>query len=272
MSRVKRMERVVALTKLLIDHPYELFPFAYFCEMFEVAKSSVSGDVQAVRNGLAAYDLGTIETLAGAAGGVRFIPCHSEESNQEFLQDLANRMAEPERVLSGGMIYMNDLLFTPHITMRLGEIVMQRTQSLAPDYVMTVETKGIPLAMFVARAYNIPLVMARREARITEGSAVSINYVSGSTKRIQTMSLPKRALPPHARVLIIDDFMKAGGTAKGLQELTTEVGAEVVGTGFLVATREPEKKMVDDYFSLFVLNGIDDENKETDIQPVPMAI
>ena len=80
------------------------------------------------------------------------------------------------------------------------------------------------------------------------------------------MSLPKRALPAEARVLIIDDFMKAGGTAKGMQDLAREVGAEVVGTGFLIATKEPEKKMVDDYFALFVLNGIDDATKKTDIK------
>jgi len=162
---------------------------------------------------------------------------------------------------------MNDLLLSPKILMRLGEIMMNRNKGLAPEYIMTVETKGIPLALFVARAYNVPLVMARRESRITEGSAVSINYVSGSTKRIQTMSLPKRALPSNARVLIIDDFMKAGGTAKGLQELALEVGAEVVGTGFLIATREPENKMLEDYFSLFVLNGIDDKTRKTDIRP-----
>lgn len=78
---------------------------------------------------------------------------------------------------------------------------------------MTVETRGIPLAVFVARAFNIPVVMARRVGQITEGSTVSINYVSGSSKQIQTMALPKRALPSSARVLVIDDFMKAGGTA-----------------------------------------------------------
>ena len=267
MGKVKRIERVAALTKELVDHTYELYSFTDFCERFDVAKSTLSEDVQAIKNGLVAYDLGTIETLAGAAGGVRFIPYHSRASDSEFLKALAERMAEPERILPGGMIYMNDLLLSPKILMRLGEIMMNRNKGLAPEYIMTVETKGIPLALFVARAYNVPLVMARRESRITEGSAVSINYVSGSTKRIQTMSLPKRALPADARVFIIDDFMKAGGTAKGLQELASEVGAVVVGTGFLIATREPENKMVEDYFSLFVLNGIDDKTRKTDIRP-----
>ena len=71
MARVKRMERVVALTKQLVDHPYQLFSFTYFCKKFEVAKSTLSEDVLAVRAGLEAYDLGRVETLAGAAGGVR---------------------------------------------------------------------------------------------------------------------------------------------------------------------------------------------------------
>ena len=60
MARVKRMERVVALTKQLVDHPYQLFSFTYFCKKFEVAKSTLSEDVLAVRAGLEAYDLGRV--------------------------------------------------------------------------------------------------------------------------------------------------------------------------------------------------------------------
>ena len=255
MARVKRMERVVALTKQLVDHPYQLFSFTYFCKKFEVAKSTLSEDVLAVRAGLEAYDLGRVETLAGAAGGVRFIPCHSEKANEEFLTELALQLAEPERILSGGMIYMTDLLFKPQLVMRLGEII-------------AVETRGIPLAVFVARAFNIPVVMARRVGQITEGSTVSINYVSGSSKQIQTMALPKRALPSSARVLVIDDFMKAGGTARGMAELAEEVGDKVVGKAFFIATQEPEKKMIDDYTALFVLKDIDTENRKIDISPL----
>lgn len=35
------------------------------------------------------------------------------------------QLAEPERILSGGMIYMTDLLFKPQLVMRLGEIIAQ---------------------------------------------------------------------------------------------------------------------------------------------------
>lgn len=267
MARVKRMERIVALTKELNDHPHYLFSFNEFCDRFDVAKSTLSEDVQTIRNGLATYDLGVIETVVGASGGVRYIPSHATQSNNEFLKDLAERLSKPSRLLPGGMIYMNDILFTPRISFRLGEMIMQRTIELRPEYVMTVEAKGISLAFSTARAFNIPMVMARKEARITEGPAVSISYVSGSSKKIQTMSLPRKALPEGARVLIVDDFMRAGGTARGMQELAEEVGAKVVGTYLFIASREPEEKVVKDYASLLTLKGVDDVTKAISIVP-----
>ena len=59
---------------------------------------------------------------------------------------------------------------------------------------MTVATKGIPLAYAVANYLDVPVVIARKDNKVTEGPTVSINYVSGSSKRIQTMTLAKRSL------------------------------------------------------------------------------
>ena len=172
------------------------------------------------------------------------------------------------RIIPGGFIYMSDILYDWHVMTRLGEIIMTRFMDRNPDYILTVETKGIPLAVMVARAFNKPLVIARRDSKVTEGSAISINYVTGSSGRIQTMTLTKRAIPPNARVLIIDDFMKAGGTAKGLKELVLEMSGVVVGTGVLVATAEPNPKLIDDYESLFTFYGIDENTKKISIEPV----
>ena len=61
-----------------------------------------------------------------------------------------------------------------HVMTRLGEIIMTRFVDRNPDYILTVETKGIPLAVMVARAFNKPLVIARRDSKVTEGSAISI--------------------------------------------------------------------------------------------------
>lgn len=266
MLKAKRIERVVALTKLLTDHPYRLFSFSYFCKKFDIAKSTLSEDVLAVKSGLELHGLGLVETLSGAAGGVRYIPTHLMEADQSFLQDLASKLAAPERILPGGMLYTTDLLCQPEVVVRLGEIFMSRLQTLQPDCIMTVETSGIPLAMQVARAFNVPLVIARHKSDITEGSTVNINYVSGSMRSIQTMAMPKRALQPNSRVLIVDDVMKGGGTAKGMVALAQEVGAQVVGKAFLIATAEPQRKLVDDYTAFFILHRVDEEQQLVEVE------
>lgn len=268
MGRAKRIERVVALSKLLADHPYRLFSFAHFCKMFDVAKSTLSEDVLAVKSGLEMYGLGKVETMSGAAGGVRFIPSHPTADDNSFLQELAAKLSSPDRILPGGMLYTTDLLCQPEVVVRVGEIIMNRMRHLEPDCIMTVETSGIPLAMQVARAFNVPLVIARYASNITEGSTVNINYVSGSSKTIQTMAMPKRALKPNSRVLLVDDVMKGGGTAKGMIALAHEVGAKVVGKAFFIATAEPARKLIDDYTECFVLRGIDEENNKIHIETV----
>ena len=269
MGRAKRIERVVALTKLLADHPYRLFSFSYFCKMFNVAKSTLSEDVLAVKSGMELYGLGRVETMSGAAGGVRFVPGHLTQDDDSFLEDLSAKLKQPDRILPGDMLYTTDLMFQPNIVIRLGEIIMSRLENLEPDCVMTVETSGIPLAMSVARAFNVPLVVARHRSDVTEGSTVNINYVSGSSKTIQTMAMPKRALQSGSKVLIVDDVMKGGGTAKGMVALAEEVGAKVVGKAFLIATAEPERKLVEEYTTLFILHGVDEESRTIKIEVVP---
>lgn len=267
MEKVRKMDRIVALTKLLSDNPHHLFSLGYFSEMFDTAKSTLSEDIATIKNGLSCLGLGTLETVPGAAGGVRFLPCRAGKNEQVLLDELAARLADPDRIVAGSFIYMSDLLFEAGLMAKVGEIFMTRFKAKEPDYIMTVETKGIPLALMTAKAFNIPLVMVRRGSKVTEGSTVSINYVTGSSKRIQTMSLPKRAIHPGAKVLIIDDFMKAGGTAKGMLDLAHEVGAQVVGTGVLVATTEPRDKLVDEYLALLMLHEIDEHTKRIDIRP-----
>lgn len=265
MAKAKRMERVIALTKILVDNPHRLFSFSYFCQKFEIAKSTLSEDVFSIKEGLENNGLGKIETISGAAGGVRFIPCRTEEEDHLFLEELAQLLSSPDRILPGGILYTTDLLCRPDIVSRLGEIFLSKLPTLNPDCIMTVETSGIPLAMAVARAYNVPLVVARHSNHITEGSSVNINYVSGSSKRIQTMAMPKRALQPDSKVLIVDDVMKGGGTAKGMLALAQEVGAQVIGKAFLITISGTEKRMIEDYTSIFSLHPLDEDNNEVKI-------
>ena len=53
--------------------------------------------------------------------------------------------------------------------------------------------------------------------------------------------------------------MKGGGTARGIVNLMKEFNAQVLGTGVVVATKEPETKLVDDYISLINLVSINEK-------------
>lgn len=267
MERRRRVERLIAVTRYLVEHPCQLVSLSAFGEELGAAKSSLSEDIALIKRMLEKEGEGWIETVAGAAGGVRYLPELTGAAARRVVERLAEELSHPGRYLPGGFVYLTDLLFTPDIMESVGRIFAARFRSPRPEWVVTVETKGIPVALFTARALGVPAVIIRHESRVTEGPAVSINYLSGSTRRIQTMSLPRRALPEGARVVVVDDFMRAGGTARGMHELMAEFGATVLGTGVLVATREPENKLVPDYVSLLVLEEVKETGPELRISP-----
>src|SRR5699024_11413775 len=106
----------------------------------------------------------------------------------------------PSLVWCGGYLYMSDLLGHPSVLKESGKAFVTAFHGLKIDAVVTVETKGIPLAYAMAEYLNVPVVVIRRNMRVTEGSSVSINYVSGRSQRIQTMVLPKRLLKENLHV------------------------------------------------------------------------
>lgn len=272
MSKLKRNERIAAMMKILSDQPNKVFTLNYFTELFNSAKSTISEDIVIVKQTMEKLELGKIETISGAAGGVKFIPQTSKNQNKEILEKIAAKLSQGDRILPGGFLYMTDVIYSPHIIHRIGEVFASQFNYKNVDYVITVETKGIPLAMMVAKAMNLPLVILRRDSKVTEGSTVSINYVSGSSGKIQRMSLSRRAIKPGSRVIIIDDFMKAGGTAKGMIDMMKEFDAEVEGTGVLIATKTPEQKLINDYKALLILEEVNEINQTINMVPNPELI
>lgn len=197
------------------------------------------------------------------------MPKMSYERSLSFIQNLCELLEQPDRILPGGYLYMSDLLGQPATTNEIGKIMATAFAGRDIDVVMTVETKGIPLAYAVGSQLNLPVVLVRRDHQVTEGSAVSINYVSGSHKSLHTMSLSRRALPEKSRVLIVDDFMKAGGTVQGMIDLLKEFNAEVAGVGVLVESGEidSEERLLHDYVSLATLTAVDPKTKQISVAP-----
>lgn len=267
MKKMKRNERIGAIVKILCDRPNHIYTLNYFTEMFNSAKSTISEDLVIVKKLMEDLALGKVETIAGAAGGVKYIPTVNKDVKAELLNNLINEISSQSRIIPGGFLYIADLLYNPKYVKLVGDMFAEIYSYEAVDYVMTVETKGIPLAMMTANGLNVPLVIARNENRVTEGSTISINYVSGSTGKVQTMYVSKNAIKKGDRVLIIDDFMRAGGTAKGMVDMVHELDAEVVGIGVLIETSIPQEKMVEDHVSILLMDDI--VNNQINVYPNP---
>jgi purine operon repressor len=239
-----RVERLVALARLVTAHPGAHISLASLAEALNVAKSTLSEDLAVVRDALLAQGLGEVATQVGAAGGIRFRPDLDHHWARQALETLIEQLGQPDRITGGGFLYMTDVLFDPALMEPMGVLLAERLEAGRPQFVATVETKGIPLALAVARVLMVPVILIRRDNRLSEGSSLSINYLSGSSHRIQSMSLARRSPVRGARVVYVDDFLKAGGTARAAQDLLGEFQAEMTGVGVLVATRQPPDKLV----------------------------
>lgn len=248
------------MARILTDTPNRIHSLGEFCELFGAAKSTVSEDIGLLSEAFQRFGLGEADTVAGAAGGVRFRPLVGLERAGRVLHRLASRLSEPGRVLPGGFLYTSDVTSESDTAQAIGEILAEKYYDRQPHLVLTMETKGIPIALMTARALGVPLVIARRDSRAYEGSAVKINYVGGDG-RIETMALARRAVKPGQRALIIDDFMKGGGTLQGMVDMMREFQAEVAGVGVMIATRLPEKKLVEGAKALLILESFDRETQ-----------
>jgi purine operon repressor len=106
---------------------------------------------------------------------------------------------------------------------------------------------------------GVNLIIVRRDNKVTEGPTVSINYVSGSSNRIQTMSLSKKSIQKNSNCIFIDDFMKAGGTAIGIIDLLKEFESHLIGIGVLIDNVKINKKILRNYVSIVQFEGINED-------------
>ena len=266
MERIKRAERLGAIAHILMTTPNRIHGFGEFCELFGAAKSTISEDIDIISKSFERFTDGHVETLAGAAGGVRYRVKPRPEKVQATLDMLCERLSEPGRMLPGGFLYTSDITTESYTITAIAELMAAAYYDACPDIVLTMETKGIPIATEVARMLDVPLVIARRDSRAYEGSAVKINYIAGNGVDLETMALARRAVKPGQKALIVDDFMKAGGTLRGMSDLMHEFQVDVVGICVLIsASKEAAEKL--NVKSLLSLEAFEEADNRAVVSP-----
>ena len=265
--KVRRSNRLVDMTRYLMEHPRSLVSLKFFGERYDSAKSSISEDLSIIRHTFHSWGMGRLETIPGASGGAVLTPFYSKENAEKAIADLVDAVSDDTRLLPGDYVYLSDLIGRPDILRRVGRLIATQYVDQDVDVIMTVETKGIPTAQSAAMYLNKPFVIVRNSSHITEGPTVSVNYVSGSVKRIKKMELSRRTLSAGANVVVVDDFMKGGGTLNGMKSLIKEFDANLVGMTVLAEGEVTGKRLVDNCTSLIKVNAVDDEKKTIQAGP-----
>jgi adenine phosphoribosyltransferase len=99
------------------------------------------------------------------------------------------------------------------------------------DLVVAAEARGFILGGALARELGAGFVPARKPGKLPH-ETISAEYIL--EYGVDALEMHADALAHGARVLVHDDLLATGGTARALCDLVTGRGAEVVGCAFIV--------------------------------------
>ena len=104
-------------------------------------------------------------------------------------------------------------------------------QNKPVDVVVGIEARGFIFAPTVAYGLNAGFVPVRKPGKLpapTHRAVYQLEYGSDS------LEIHQDAIQPGQRVLIVDDLIATGGTAKAVADLVQVMGGIVLGFAFLV--------------------------------------
>lgn len=156
----------------------------------------------------------------------------------QTMQELKERIRREGKVLPGNIIKVDGFL-NHRVDIRLMEAIADEFARLFNvediTMVLTAEASGIALATICAQKYHVPMVFAKKaKSDNIEGGLYQSEIFSYTYKKKVRQILSKEWLTAADRVLIVDDFMANGEAVRGLCDLVSQAGAELMGIGIAV--------------------------------------
>jgi adenine phosphoribosyltransferase len=99
------------------------------------------------------------------------------------------------------------------------------------SFVVAAEARGFILGAALARELGAGFVPARKPGKLPS-ETISAEYIL--EYGVDALELHADAIAHGGRVLIHDDLLATGGTARALADLVEQIGGQVVGFAFLV--------------------------------------
>lgn len=147
--------------------------------------------------------------------------------------NLQNIIAEYPNFPKKGILFrdISPILKNPAALSHVVDEFAKKFHANDVDVFAGIESRGFPLACALALRYNKGMIMIRKQGKLP-GSTIKRTYNIEYGKA--TMEIQKNAVNKDQRVVICDDLLATGGTAKAAAELVEKLGAHVAGFAFMV--------------------------------------
>ena len=151
--------------------------------------------------------------------------------------NLKDKIAEYPNFPKKGILFRD---FSPILKdpSALSLVIDEFTKKFHPndvDVFAGIESRGFILACVLAQKYNKGMVLLRKAGKLP-GKTVKVSYSIEYGKA--QMEIQKTALKKNERVLICDDLLATGGTAKAAAKLVEKLEAKVIGFAFIIELTE----------------------------------
>ena len=111
------------------------------------------------------------------------------------------------------------------------DALADRARELEAEYVVSAEARGFVLGGAVAAAAGAGFILARKPGKLPR-QTTSVEYQL--EYGVDALEVHSDSIEDGARVLVHDDLLATGGTAKALCGLVERAGAAVAGCAFVI--------------------------------------
>ena len=136
------------------------------------------------------------------------------------------------------------------------EILHNRYKDKKIDYVAGIEARGFIIGGSLAEKLNCGFIPIRKKGKLphyVESQEYNLEYGT------DTIEIHKDALNPGQRILIVDDLIATGGTAKASCQLIEKLGGEIVECVFIIDLPELGGKEKLSQYPIFTLIEFEEE-------------
>jgi len=147
--------------------------------------------------------------------------------------NLREKIAEIPDFPKKGILFrdISPLLRDPAALSLVIDEFSKRIHTNEVDVFVGIESRGFPFACALALRYNKGMIMVRKQGKLPGAThKLTYNIEYGTA----TMEIQSGVIKKGERVLICDDLLATGGTAKAAAKLVEKLGGIVTGFAFVI--------------------------------------